>query len=71
MSDLRSCCLCDREIDIEAPGTQVFIGGRSKRLTVIDPLGQGHVVTTRYLSERKRNQVLEPGQKEGVMKEQP
>ena len=70
MSDLRFCKICNKQIDIEAQGTQVFIGGRSKRLTVIDPLGRAHVVTTRYLSELKRNQVLEQGQKEDV-REQP
>jgi hypothetical protein len=60
MSDLRSCCLCDREIDIEAPGTNIFRSGRGggRRLTVIDSEGQAHIVTTRYESERKRNKVV-------------
>jgi hypothetical protein len=56
MSDLRLCKICDREIDIELPGTRVLVVSR-KRTTLIDPHGQAHVVITRYQSERKRNQV--------------
>ena len=58
MSDWRSCCLCGKEVDIEVQGTQVFGGRGGRRTTVIDPQGQAHVVTTRYFSERKRNQAV-------------
>ena len=61
MSDLRLCKICDRQIDIELPGTKVFFGtgsGSGTRTTVIDPSGIAHSVTTRKLSERKRNQTV-------------
>jgi hypothetical protein len=58
MSDLRFCTICSLEIDIEEPGTKVFGGRNGKRLTVIDPQGHAHIVTTRYQSERKRNQTV-------------
>ncbi len=55
--DFRLCVICRKEIDIEILGTKVFSGGRSgKRSTVIDPQGQAHIVTTRYITERHRQQ---------------
>ena len=59
MTDLRLCKICDRTIDVEAPGMKVFSG---RRLLVIDPSGNAHsfkrskpVVTAPSATEEKDN----------------
>jgi hypothetical protein len=56
VSDIRHCTLCDRYIDIEAPGMRVVSRGTGRKNTVISVDGTAHSVSTKRISERRKHE---------------